>query len=75
MPNDQPEPLAAVLAEMREAGRSDEHADGPLIEDYAALSAAREELRQARLALVAADAELERRNAATGENGEGGGHA
>ena len=30
-----PEPLAAVLAEMREAGRSDEHADGPLIEDYA----------------------------------------
>ena len=30
-----PEPLAAILAEMREAGRSDEHADGPLIEDYA----------------------------------------
>ena len=29
------EPLAAILAEMREAGRSDEHADGPLIEDYA----------------------------------------
>lgn len=30
-----PEPLSAILAEMREAGRSDEHADGPLIEDYA----------------------------------------
>lgn len=35
MPNDQTETLAAILAEMREAGRSDEHADGPLIEDYA----------------------------------------
>ena len=33
--SDTPEPLAAILAEMREAGRSDEHADGPLIEDYA----------------------------------------
>lgn len=33
--SDTPETLAAILAEMREAGRSDEHADGPLIEDYA----------------------------------------
>ena len=32
---DQPEPLAAILAEMRAAGRSGEHADGPLIEDFA----------------------------------------
>lgn len=32
---DQPETLAAILLEMRKAGRSDEHADGPLIEDYA----------------------------------------
>ena len=35
MSSDTTEPLAAILAEMREAGRSDEHADGPLIEDYA----------------------------------------
>lgn len=41
-------------------------------ESDAALASTREELRQARLALVAADAELERRNEATGENGEGG---
>lgn len=41
-------------------------------ESDAALAATREELRQARLALSAADAELERRNAATGENGENG---
>lgn len=33
--SDKPEPIASVLAEMREAGRSDEHADGPLIDDYA----------------------------------------
>ena len=33
--SDTPETLAAILAEMRDAGRSDEHADGPLIEDYA----------------------------------------
>jgi hypothetical protein len=33
--SDTPETIAAILAEMREAGRSDEHADGPLIEDYA----------------------------------------
>lgn len=33
--SDTPETIAAILAEMRAAGRSDEHADGPLIEDYA----------------------------------------
>lgn len=29
------EPLSAILAEMRRDARSGEHADGPLIEDYA----------------------------------------
>lgn len=33
--NTEPDPLAAVLAEMRREARSGEHADGPLIEDYA----------------------------------------
>lgn len=39
-------------------------------ESDATLAATREELRQARLALVAADAELAIRNAATGKGGE-----
>ena len=33
--NTEPEPISAVLAEMRREARSGEHADGPLIEDFA----------------------------------------
>lgn len=33
--NTEPETIAAVLAEMRREARSGEHADGPLVEDYA----------------------------------------